>query len=65
MKPEDVIDLDAYPIADRNDPARTKLINKLKADLSENQYCSLPGFIRPAALERAVREAKAERARAH
>ncbi len=65
MLPEDIVNLENYPIIDSNNPTRARLIETLKADLTAHQYCSLPGFIRPAALERAVIEAKDARPRAH
>ena len=58
MTPENVIDLSRYPIDDLNSTARVELIARLRADLARNQYCSLPGFIRPEALTRAVAEAE-------
>lgn len=57
MQPEDIIDLDAYPIVDRDDPARADLVARLKRQLDEKMYVSLPGFFRPAALARAVEDA--------
>ncbi|MDH3740654.1 MAG: hypothetical protein OER56_03565 [Hyphomicrobiales bacterium] len=65
MRPEDVINLDSYPIADPDNPALARLIAQLSKDLTDNQYCSLPGFIRPQALERAVSDAQAARPQAH
>lgn len=65
MRPEDVINLDAYPIADMNDPARVKLVEHFRSELGVNQYVSLPDFIRPGALERAVAEATTARPHAY
>lgn len=65
MRPEDVINLDAYPIQDPASPARAEIVARLKRELDANQYVSLPDFIRPAALERAVADAKAARVNAH
>lgn len=65
MRPEDVINLDSYPIADPGSPALTTLIARLSSELSDNQHCSLPGFMRPQALERAVADAVAARPQAH
>lgn len=65
MQPEDVINLDSYPIADQQSPELAMLIARLRKDLSDNQYCSLPGFMRPQALERAVSDARTARPRAH
>jgi hypothetical protein len=57
MRPEEIINLDLYPIADRSSPDRAELIARLKAELDENQYVTLPDFIRPAAREQAVSDA--------
>ena len=54
MRPEDVINLAAYPIVDHADPARAALIQRLKAELDAKQYVSLPDFILPRAIEKAV-----------
>ncbi len=62
MQPADVIDLDAYPIAN---PACSALVDRLSRQLADNQYCSLPGFMRPEALRRAVADAVAARPHAH
>lgn len=65
MRPEDVVNLDAYPIADRDDPRRSALVARLKRDLDERQYVSLPDFIRPDARRRAVADAMEALPRAH
>ena len=65
MRPEDVINLEAYPIVDHANPARTALIQRLKAELDEKQYVSLPDFIRPKAIEKAVADAEAARPHAY
>ncbi|QIE45043.1 2OG-Fe(II) oxygenase [Pseudohalocynthiibacter aestuariivivens] len=65
MRPEDVVNLDAYPILDRSDPARTALVERLRQELEENQFVSLPDFILPAAREQAVADAMEARGRAH
>ncbi|NQV43387.1 MAG: hypothetical protein HQ501_00680 [Rhodospirillales bacterium] len=64
MRPEDIIDLGAYPITDPDAPARAELIARLSRELSQNQYCTLPGFINPAALERVVKDVTEIRPRA-
>ena len=61
MRPEAVVNIDDYPITEAENPARARLVERLAAELSANQYCSLPGFIRPAALARVVAEANAAR----
>jgi len=65
MRPEDVVNLDAYPIADRDDPRRAALVARLKQELDQNQYVSLPDFIRPEARLRAVADAEGALPRAH
>lgn len=64
MLAEDVVNLKAYPIRDRADPARSALIRNLKSHLDEHQYVSLPNFILPKALERAVGDAEKARPQA-
>lgn len=61
MRPEDIVNLDDYPILDRSSPVRAELVARLRRELDENLYVSLPDFIRPAARERAVRDAIAAR----
>lgn len=65
MSPEEVVDLALYPIADPGSAARSELVRRLRGQLEERQYCVLPGFMRPAARERAVAEALAIRHLAH
>lgn len=65
MRPEDVINLDTYPIADRGDSRRAAIIQDCRERLERDQYCVLPGFIRPGALDQAVTEAEALRRMAH
>jgi len=55
---EDILDLDTYPVGDRANPERTKIISRCKTDLDENMYCSIPAFIRPQALKVMAGEAK-------
>ena len=57
MRPEDIVNLDLYPILDPANPDRAALVARLKRELDENQYVSLPDFIRPEARERAVQDA--------
>ena len=64
MQPQDVIDLDRYPIGDRDDPRRAELVARLKSELDSQQYCALPGFLRPDALATAAEEGRAARSRA-
>lgn len=65
MRPEDVINLDLYPIHDTANPARADLVQRLKAELDDKQYISLPDFIRPEAREKAVADAMVALPKAH
>jgi hypothetical protein len=65
IRPQDVINVDLYPIDDRGDPRRAELIARCRQHLEEHQYCVLPDFFRTEALERAVADAKAARHFAH
>ncbi|MFT4716724.1 MAG: hypothetical protein ACI861_000493 [Paracoccaceae bacterium] len=56
----EIINLDQYPI-EGDTAARSTLLAGLKADLDQNQYCALPDFFRPAALQQVVAEANANR----
>ena len=64
MRPEDIVNLDAYPILDPADPRRAALVARLRQELDEKQYVSLPDFIRPEAREKAVADDKAAQAAA-
>lgn len=64
MSPATVIDLARYPITGET-PARRSLVDRLKSDLDARQYCTLPGFVTPDALERARADALALRGRAY
>lgn len=57
--PADFIDLDRYPIDELRSARGRALIADIKRDMSERVICSLPGFLRPAALARMVAEAEA------
>jgi len=50
----DVINLDAYPIADTNSVEFEALTTRLRDSLDAQQYVVLPDFIRPTAREQAV-----------
>lgn len=65
MRPEDVINLDLYPILDPANPDRAALVARLKRELDEKQYVSLPDFIRPDARARAVQDAMDALPQAH
>lgn len=57
MKPEEIVNLDAYPINDPQSPARAALIARAKAHLDMHQYVALDDFIQPEALAQSVRDA--------
>ncbi len=57
FKGGNIVDLDMYPIHDRGDPKRQSIIDHCKKELEGNLYCSLPGFIRPEALQAMKEEA--------
>ena len=65
MRPEDVVNLELYQIADPADPDRAALVAKLKQELDDKQYVSLPAFIRPEARDRAIADAVAALPQAH
>jgi hypothetical protein len=54
LTPEEVINLDAYPIRDTDSAEFKALTTRLRQELETNQYVALPGFIRPAARAQAV-----------
>ena len=55
---EDILDLDTYPVHDRANPEREKIISRCKADLEENMFCCIPALVRPRALDAMAREAE-------
>lgn len=55
--PSQVLDLARYPL-DHDDPARQALLADKRRELEANQFCVLPGFIRPAALEAMAAEVR-------
>ncbi len=59
LRPEEIIDLAAYPIADSDDPARRDLVERLRSELDRKQHCVLPGFMRRGAREPAIADAMA------
>lgn len=62
---ENVLNVDRYPVHERDNPARAALIEKCQADLRANLYCSIPDFVRPEALAAMAAEATALRPKAH
>jgi len=58
------IDFARYPL-DRGGAAMAGVIEDCRRTLARDQFCSLPGFLRPEAVEAAAREAEALRQRAN
>jgi 2OG-Fe(II) oxygenase superfamily len=56
--PAELIDLDCYPITDLQSPRGQAMVDEIKRNMSERVICSLPGFLRPEALVRMVKEAE-------
>lgn len=56
--PAEFIDLDRYPITDLQSPRGQAMVDEIKRNMSERVICSLPGFLRPEALARMVKEAE-------
>ena len=54
----ELINLDRYPVNDLESPAGKLLIERIRADLGRDGAASLPGFLRPAALNMMVKEAE-------
>ena len=52
----DLLDLDRYPLDRPGTPAWDALVQRCRADLSRDGMFNLEGFVRPAALERAIAE---------
>ncbi|MFF4764600.1 hypothetical protein [Streptomyces sp. NPDC001292] len=61
----DVIDLDRYPIDRLDSPKARALLAFCRASLAFEGACQLPGFVRPAAVDRLVEEALAKQGLAH
>ena len=54
-----MLDTDRYPVDRLDEPAGRALIGEIQTDLANSGAASLPGFLRPAALEMMVAEAEA------
>jgi len=59
MKPEEVINLDIYPLEDPAGAAFRDLTDRARAELDARQYVVLPDFIRPAARRAAIAQIEA------
>lgn len=55
----DVVDLERYPIHDLASAEGQALLDRCRAELAEKGVCSLPGFVRPAAVARMIEIAEA------
>lgn len=53
---DDIVDLAQYPIDAPGSPALLAVVGRCRAALAADGCCTLPGLLRPAALERAARE---------
>jgi hypothetical protein len=53
-----LIDSERYPIHRLDTPAGQKLVEQCRRDLVDRALCSLPGFLRPEAIEKMVGEAE-------
>ena len=62
--PSRVIDLERYALA-QDGAARRALLSEKRLELVANQFCLLPGFVRPAALAAMVAEARGLRESAY
>ena len=56
LVPEQVINLDRYPIEDSDSPVFRELVGRLREELNQHQYVVLPDFIQPAAREQAIEQ---------
>lgn len=56
-EPQQMVDLDRYPIANLTSEAGAAFADKCRADYIATGLCALPGFVRPDALERLAAEA--------
>lgn len=62
---DEIIDTQRYPIHEPGTAAYDKLVERCQASLAEDGCCTLPGFLRPAAVERIAREAELLAPQAH
>jgi hypothetical protein len=60
-----VVNLQSYPIADKADPRRAAIVQKLRSDLDTKQYCIVPEFITEAALATVLKEVESIKASAY
>ena len=58
MDPTQLVDLDRYPIDQTDGAACQALITACRRDVETQSICTLPGFVRPDALEALQAEAQ-------
>lgn len=63
--PEEVVNVDDYPVHERDNPARAALVTRCRAGLDATMYCTIPNFVRPEALAVMAAEATQLRPVAH
>ena len=63
--PDDIVNLDRYPIADLANPERKALVERCRRSLDSDRYFVLPEFVRPKALAAMVEDAMANRSNAY
>lgn len=56
LRPEQVINLDRYPIQDTESPLFKAMIQRLRKKLDQQQYVVLPDFIQPTARRQAIEQ---------
>lgn len=54
--PTEIIDLVRYPVTLQNGVAYARLIERLRAELEQQQYCVMPGFLAPGICDHMVAE---------
>lgn len=62
--PEQLIDLEAYPLTDPDDPRRAEVVARARAQLADIGAAELSGFLSPAGLEAVLADAVAHEDRA-
>tara|TARA_R110002072_G_scaffold56097_4_gene145521 strand:- start:1815 stop:2645 length:831 start_codon:yes stop_codon:yes gene_type:complete len=58
MHIENILNLEQYPLNDRENPQRRQLVEQCKSDLANNLYCVIPNIILTEALDAMSAEAK-------
>ena len=56
MGPDEIVDLQRYPIVELGTPSGKRLVADCRRELEAGSICLLPGFVRPCALEALVEE---------